>query len=846
MKRNAQDTAGWMQHSAAVSTAFIVSAVLCGCEQLPRFSPEAGVAINSAQPSPGPERGPGSPDSAVHGRTPRKPDRDGGAHSAEAVGDAGPGSCSRAMAMRCASAPGQRERCEDGSWTPAEPCADGEVCVASGQDAGCQSVAATCQGSAGQAACDDTGTLYDCSEAGLITNMISCPSPRHCVLGRDTGACAMCVPTSTDGFRCKGVELERCLSDGSGYEPFKTCDTEALCNAQAGDCTSSACSSGQKLCDGDVLMECAADRSQFTVLRECDAGLCNAETGACGACVPDSSSCADDTTALICDPDGSELVRKPCPAERPVCVGNGRCVQCGSTEDCGEAATCEVVFCDLASGKCEPQPAEARTPCRGGLCDGRGECRQCLDAARDCPDVGVCQDKHCDQETGKCEPRPAPEDRSCNETGRCDGSGRCNQCEPGDRMCDGDAVLTCRADGQGYSRSACPGGMCVGKGECVECTTDGDCDHLDAGCTVGVCRNGKCETGDATNGKQCRDVLDRRGSCLNGSCACTPQCDDKDCGGDGCGGTCPDRCRGSQTCLDDACVDCVRDSDCRSYDSADGCRVGDCDSSSHICRARDVNGAACMTTGQPSRSGICTGGSCVCQPSCPTDHCGDNGCGKRCDCPRGKSCNSANHCICEPDCPNGYCGDDGCGRRCGCPRGKSCNSANECVCEPNCPNGHCGDDGCGRRCGCPKGKSCNSANRCVCTPNCPKDSCGDNGCGQPCKCASNKECRSGVCKIKRFAPCTRETNSSTECGNDQSYSCVALSAAHPPACMPNVTAGLCPWGLAPLAGEGMPCVASCTGNPSSDISPDCPDAIPVCAEFTPGSNGPGLCVRDAP
>lgn len=98
---------------------------------------------------------------------------------------------------------------------------------------------------------------------------------------------------------------------------------------------------------------------------------------------------------------------------------------------------------------------------------------------------------------------------------------------------------------------------------------------------------------------------------------CAPDCDSKQCGSDGCGGTCG-VCPGAQEeCRDGSC-ECVADCTARECGD-DGC------------------GASC---------GVCSGaleacvdGVCVCQPTCTDRECGDDGCGGNCgECDDGLPC----------------------------------------------------------------------------------------------------------------------------------------------------------------------------------------------------------------
>jgi len=110
--------------------------------------------------------------------------------------------------------------------------------------------------------------------------------------------------------------------------------------------------------------------------------------------------------------------------------------------------------------------------------------------------------------------------------------------------------------------------------------------------------------------------------------ACTPACDGRACGDDGCGGSC-----------------------------------GTCEA-----------GASCDGAGQ-----------CVpaCTPDCEGRFCGDDGCGGSCGtCGDGESCQvDIGRCAgCTPECGDRACGDDGCGGTCGtCGEGEICDPAGACV-----------------------------------------------------------------------------------------------------------------------------------------------------------------------
>ncbi len=138
--------------------------------------------------------------------------------------------------------------------------------------------------------------------------------------------------------------------------------------------------------------------------------------------------------------------------------------------------------------------------------------------------------------------------------------------------------------------------------------------------------------------------------CANGACAsqCTPFCYGRECGSDGCGGSCG------------------------------------------TCKSEDV----CLSSRQ------------CCTPECAGKQCGDNGCGGSCgvcgineactddlcDCLpdavpcAGVCCDAGLVCFeeacCQPNCLGKVCGGDGCGGSCGeCKTGFDCNATQQCQCD---------------------------------------------------------------------------------------------------------------------------------------------------------------------
>ena len=159
---------------------------------------------------------------------------------------------------------------------------------------------------------------------------------------------------------------------------------------------------------------------------------------------------------------------------------------------------------------------------------------------------------------------------------------------------------------------------------------------------------------------------------------CIPQCNGKDCGDDGCGGSCgscPDgqACNASNKCEEPP-------STCQGI-TFEGC----CSGSKLVwCQDKQIVVVDCgidacgwnpqayydcgFVGGDPSGNNpiFCPN----CEPQCSGKDCGDDGCGGSCGfCSTDEAC-KAGHCYltCIPDCFNQVCGNDGCGGSCGaCP-----------------------------------------------------------------------------------------------------------------------------------------------------------------------------------
>jgi len=180
--------------------------------------------------------------------------------------------------------------------------------------------------------------------------------------------------------------------------------------------------------------------------------------------------------------------------------------------------------------------------------------------------------------------------------------------------------------------------------------------------------------------------------------------------------------------------------DAEIVDIPDGC-VPDC-------WAKDCGPDGCGgSCGECTQEGFaCVEGFCQCPQECDGKNCGPDGCGGLCGiCDVGTQCLDGVCVDCVPDCSGRSCGPDGCGALCGfCAYGQICTIEGQCqddVCDLNCdiPGGgfkQCGPDGCGGYCGfCMGGDGCGADGLCYdtgCTGSCDGKACGLDGCGVVC------------------------------------------------------------------------------------------------------------------
>ncbi len=146
--------------------------------------------------------------------------------------------------------------------------------------------------------------------------------------------------------------------------------------------------------------------------------------------------------------------------------------------------------------------------------------------------------------------------------------------------------------------------------------------------------------------------------CVEGACVCAPQCDDKPCSDDGCGGKC-------------ACPAGAVQNAAGEWVSREQCH-DTCVGSGWMCG--ELCGYEC---GKCSSGTACADGWCACEPLCDGTRC-DDGCGGTCACTGEDVCDAQGFCVKPARCPEtcqstkAACGEV-CGESCGgCDEGQSC------------------------------------------------------------------------------------------------------------------------------------------------------------------------------
>ncbi|MBT9560415.1 MAG: hypothetical protein IV100_30600 [Myxococcales bacterium] len=462
---------------------------------------------------------------------------------------------------------------------------------------------------------DDVNDVAPPDTADTASSERPCTSNDHCV----TDSPCVVSACGVDGFCADTPLVGKPCDDGSVCTSGEACDESGLC------------SGGESILgEAQPCLVCTCDPVSGS----------SCEPAVPGSACDDGDCCTENDLCVVCDGADAD------------CQSHGRACR-GAAPTCNDADPCttDSCVCEAGVAGCAHGSAPDGAACSsdGTLCTEPGSCQggTCAPGpALPLDDGNPCTQDLCVK--GVIEHKPLTQ-------GQCDDGIECttdDHCSLG--TCVGGPPVTCLVPECAGSASCVPGQGCVpvwlpsgavceGESPCASafacneehqcvptvgkicddgnaCTVDG-CDPVTGACTTAPtaidcsvpapCRLAQCNpaTGAcdavAPNGTPCDG-----GTCNDGACTCAPSCNGKECGDDGCGGSCG------------------------------GCTAG----------------------------ATCTDGQCDCVPSCDGNECGDDGCGGSCgSCLDGTTCTDGQCLGCDDTCPT-LCLPDG---RC-CPPGGFC------------------------------------------------------------------------------------------------------------------------------------------------------------------------------
>lgn len=295
----------------------------------------------------------------------------------------------------------RQERC---NGSAAEQCSETgtrfetrENCVAGCVEVDGRAVCADVVCTPASTRCVDFESVETCNASGTAWTARSCST----TAGEGRCADGVCLPkacsvTRVDGeitardVRCDGAARQQCNDGESDWTTVELC---AFGCEMAGDpahpaCSSPACEPGERACQDDWLVECAADRQGFEYVALCAAGCLEADashpTAACAAtaCVPLDRRCGFDPDAdrhfvEVCVADGTgytEVVDGTC--AQGCFEGNCVTVQTGCEPTALRCAGQELQRCEqLANNATEWRFVERCLGiCSNGTCLAGGAC----------------------------------------------------------------------------------------------------------------------------------------------------------------------------------------------------------------------------------------------------------------------------------------------------------------------------------------------------------------------------------------------------------------------------------------------------------------------------------------
>jgi hypothetical protein len=374
-------------------------------------------------------------------------------------------------------------------------CATGEVCGTLNNGAAC--LPDMCTMGAPEIGCCQDEVLYACAEGETFA--LDCATLEDNICGWYLGD-----ETYTPGYYCGPPDLITPGGDPSGEFALEC----PACDPPCGD---------GEMCVGGECIVCVSD---------CDGKSCGSDGcgGDCGEC-PDGSICQDNLCATVGCEELAEAGCGGCACETCVCEMDAFCCDTLWDNICADACL------DSCGGCPAPDPF-----CGDLVCNGEEDCDTCT---KDC---GCADGQVCDG--GTCvDCVPSCDGLDCGDNG-CGGS--CGDCAEEEECVDGLCLGPCDPD---CTDKVCGDDGC--NGSCGDCA-DGE------GCVDGACEIVLlCGNGVIDDGEECETDDDCGDTAVCEECVCvigcTPDCEGKECGDDGCNGACGE-CTAGMTCENSLCI----------------------------------------------------------------------------------------------------------------------------------------------------------------------------------------------------------------------------------------------------------------------------------------------------
>jgi len=553
-------------------------------------------------------------------------------------------------------------QCKDGVVTQTTACPNGCKPMPIGVNDECAEATNFCTGKANGDWCDGDNLVTCANDAIAQSN----PCPNGCKpMPQEINDVCNDPPDFCDGKAngdwCDDGNLVTCANNviaqsnpcPNGCKPMPQ-GTNDVCNDPPDFCDGKA---NGDWCNGDNLVTCA--NNAVAKSNPCPNGCQSMPQGTNDVCNDPPDFCDGKANGDWCDGDNlvtcaNDAIAKsiPCPlgcksmpqGTNDVCTQET--VACNVNQDCNDGVTCtndqckeglcvhiKLPLCCDSNADCEDDDPCTNNVCNNNTCSASIIANCCKSAAQ-CDDNDSCTVDTCNN--GQC----THEGSCCDANSDCGDSDPCTVDACANGICYHSTLESCCTsatdciDATPCTTDACIGNACQHFQKAGCCIADEDCSPLPAACVVAICTAGQC--GDESIENCCENDLDCDDNnpcttevCYTSQClyqnvndCCEPDCASKQCGDDGCGGSCGS-CEDDQICSTGGLCTEFDPEPCASmspWGECDGTLVSWCAEGLllyHDCAPMD------MTCGVSPITGAVT---CVSTADCPTV-CADVACG---------------------------------------------------------------------------------------------------------------------------------------------------------------------------------------------------------------------------